>query len=78
MPIPDFQTAMLPVLRAFGEGAHSVADVLPTLRHEFAITDNEAAQILPSGRITTLQSHAHWARTYLSKAGLLQSPSRNR
>lgn len=77
MPIPDFQTAMLPVLRAFANGAQSVSDVLPALRAEFDITDAEAAQMLPSGRITVLQSRAHWARTYLSKAGLLRSPSRN-
>jgi restriction system protein len=61
MPIPDFQTAMLPVLRA-----------------EFAITDAEAEELIPSGRLTTLQSRAHWARTYLAKAGLLTSPKRNR
>ena len=78
MPIPDFQTAMLPVLRAFNDGAKSVSDVLPTLRKEFGVTDDEAAEVLPSGRVTTLQSRAHWARTYLSKAGLLTSPSRNR
>ncbi len=77
MPIPDFQAAMLPVLRAFGKGAQNVADVLPALRVEFHITDAEAESLLPSGRVTTLQSRAHWARTYLSKAGLLTSPSRN-
>lgn len=78
MTIPDFQTAMLPVLRAFNEGAQSVSDVLPALRKEFSVTDQEAEELLPSGRVTTLQSRAHWARTYLSKAGLLMSPSRNR
>lgn len=54
MPIPDFQTAMLPVLRAFNDGAQSVSDVLPVLRAEFAITDAEAEELIPSGRITTL------------------------
>jgi restriction system protein len=78
MPIPDFQTAMLPVLRAFNNGAQSVADVLPSLQAEFGVTEQEAEELLPSGRVTTLQSRAHWARTYLSKAGLLSSPNRNR
>ena len=41
------------------------------------LSDEEAEVLLPSGRTTTLQSRAHWARTYLSKAGLLSSPSRN-
>lgn len=69
---------MLSVLRAFDQGAQSVAEVLPSLRKEFSISDEEAERTLPSGRITTLQSRAHWARTYLSKAGLLSSPGRNR
>ncbi|WP_182442271.1 winged helix-turn-helix domain-containing protein [Cereibacter sphaeroides] len=42
-----------------------------------AVTDDEAAELIPSGRITVLQCRAHWVRTYLSKAGLLESPRRN-
>ncbi len=38
MPIPDYQTLMLPVLRAFAQGAQNVAQVLPQLQQEFAIT----------------------------------------
>ena len=68
---------MLPTLRAFKDGATSVSDVLPALIRQFAITPAEAGEIIPSGRLTTLQSRAHWARTYLSKAGLLISPKRN-
>jgi restriction system protein len=77
MPIPDYETLMLPVLRMFSDGMKNVAECLPRLRSEFGITDEEAAELLPSGRITVLQSRAHWARTYLSKAGLLESPKRN-
>lgn len=78
MPIPDYETLMLPVLRLFGAGAaKNVSDCIPHLRTEFAISDNEANQLIPSGRVTVLQSRAHWARTYLSKAGMLNSPRRN-
>lgn len=68
---------MLPVLRLFGDGAQNVADCLPRIRSEFGITNEEAEQVLPSGRMTVLASRVHWARTYLSKAGLLSSPQRN-
>jgi len=69
---------MLPILRLFAEGAPNVAACLPALQKQFNISDEEAAQLIPSGRNTTiLQSRAHWARTYLSKAGLLVSPRRN-
>lgn len=78
MPVPDYETLMLPVLRLFGEGLPNVAACLPRLRAEFALTEAEAGEFLPSGRVTILQSRAHWARTYLSKAGLLHSPGRNR
>lgn len=77
MPVPDYETLMLPVLRLFEGGAKNVAECVPAIKEEFDITDEEAEELIPSGRITVLQSRTHWARTYLSKAGLLQSPSRN-
>lgn len=77
MPIPDYETLMLPVLRLFAEGAPNVAACIPRLQQQYAISDEEASELLPSGRTTVLQSRAHWARTYLSKAGLLESPKRN-
>lgn len=77
MPVPDYETLMLPVLQLFGSGAKNVAECVPQIRDQFGITDEEAQELIPSGRITVLQSRTHWARTYLSKAGLLHSPSRN-
>ena len=77
MPVPDYETLMLPVLRLIASGAKNVGECVPKLKEEFAISDEEARELIPSGRITVLQSRAHWARTYLSKAGLLHSPKRN-
>lgn len=77
MPIPDYETLMLPVLRLFAGGVRNVSECLPALREQFNITDEEAAVLIPSGRVTLLANRAHWARTYLSKAGLLTSPKRN-
>lgn len=77
MAVPDYQTLMLPVLRLFAAGKSSVRDCLPDLKREFEIDDGEATELLPSGRVTILASRAHWARTYLSKAGLFSSPKRN-
>lgn len=78
MAIPDFQSLMLPLLRLFGEGNTNVAQCLLSLQKEFHISDEEAAELNPSGTMTTFANRTHWARTYLSKAGLLTSPSRNR
>lgn len=77
MPVPDYQSMMLPLLKLIASGRQNVSDCLPDLMQEFCITPEEAEEMLPSGRETYLQNRAHWARVYLAKAGLLQSPRRN-
>lgn len=77
MAIPNYETLMLPVLKLFAEGAPNVAACIPVLQKQFDISDEEASELIPSGTATVLQSRAHWARTYLAKAGLLTSPRRN-
>jgi restriction system protein len=77
MPIPDYETLMLPVLKLFAAGAINVSQCLPEIKAQYNISEDEAAELLPSGRVTLLASRTHWARTYLSKAGLLSSPRRN-
>lgn len=50
MPIPDLQTAMLPLLKHLSDGKeHSNQDTLKTLADHFNLSDNELAQLLPSG-----------------------------
>lgn len=72
MAIPDFQTLMLPVLKtAAGGGEVRIGDVVDQLADVFALTDEERAQLLPSGRQTTFANRVHWAKSYLSKAGLV-------
>ncbi len=79
MAIPDFQSLMLPLLRMLSDGKNAnVTQCLPALQNEFRISDEEAAELNPSGTMTTFANRTHWARTYLSKAGLLTSPGRNR
>jgi len=73
--IPDYQTLMLPVLKLFNEGKTSVKECVPSIKEQFDISDEEAEEIIPSGA-SLLYNRVHWARTYLSKAGLLQSPER--
>jgi restriction system protein len=70
--IPDYQTLMLPVLRLTAQGLGRVPDMLPLLRAEFGLSDADMAQALPKGRTTVIASNSHWARTYMSKAGLVR------
>ena len=77
MAIPDFQTLMLPVLRKSAEGEISIQRVVEELAVEFNLSDDERAALLPSGRQTTFANRAHWAKSYLGKAGLIEMTRRS-
>lgn len=77
MSIPDFQTLMLPVLRKATEGEVSIQTVIESLAEDFGLTDEERAELLPSGRQTTFANRAHWAKSYLGKAGLVALTKRS-
>lgn len=76
--IPDYQTLMLPVLRLAAEGETRVADVAERVAGEFGLTPQEREEMLPSGRQRVLHNRIHWAKFYMSKAGLIVSPVRGR
>ncbi|MCL6553452.1 MAG: restriction endonuclease [Firmicutes bacterium] len=77
MPIPDFQSLMLPLLRRLGDGAeHSLRDLITQLAEEFALTDAERKELLPSRQQPVFDNRVGWARTYMKKAGLLESSRR--
>ena len=77
MALPDFQSLLLPLLRSYADGeTRSIASVSDSLGREFMLTEDELRQLLPSGRQSTFRNRIAWARTYLSKAGLLASPKR--
>ncbi|MBC7255007.1 MAG: restriction endonuclease [Chloroflexi bacterium] len=72
MAIPDFQTLLLPVLRFMGDGQeHSLRETVEVLAQEFNLTQEEREQLLPSGTDSVFDNRVSWARTYLTKAGLL-------
>ncbi|MER8438339.1 restriction endonuclease [Mesorhizobium sp. M1312] len=78
LPIPDYQTLMLPVLRLAAEGEKRVADVADRIADEFGLSQEARQELLPSGRQRLLHNRIHWAKFYMSKAGLIASPARGR
>ena len=73
MAIPDYQTLMLPLLRYAGDGGDcSFREAIEHLAYEFALTDSELAELLPSGAALLFSNRVGWARTYLKYAGLLE------
>ncbi len=70
---------MLPVLRFANRTPN---EAIPTkvlvneMAKEFALSDDDLREMLPSGISTTLGNRVGWASTYLKKAGLLSAPKR--
>lgn len=76
MAIPDYQTLMLPVLRLAAEGEWRVPMAAEKIADEFALTEQEREELLPSGRQKLLHNRIHWAKFYMTKAGLIETPRR--
>ena len=77
MPIPDYQTLMLPVLRLLADGAdHAAGSVIDAMSAEFDLTAEEREQLAGSQRISLMASRVHWAMTCLAQAGLTERPRR--
>lgn len=76
MPIPDYQTLMLPVLRLAAEGDWRVPMAAEKIADEFQLTQQEREELLPSGRQKVLHNRIHWAKFYLMKAGLIETSKR--
>lgn len=77
MAIPDYQSLMLPLLKFISDGReHSSSEAIDHLADEFQLTSEEREALLQSGAQFTFANRVGWARTYLKKAGLLDSPRR--
>lgn len=77
MSIPKFQELMLPLLKLLEEGKErSIREAIETLAAQFKLTPEERQTLLPSGQQPVFDNRVGWARTYLKKAGLLESPRR--
>jgi restriction system protein len=77
MSIPDYQTVMLPFLKAIADrNEHPLHEVIEALSKEFNLTDAERRELLPSGGQFIFHNRVGWARTYTKKAGLLSTTKR--
>ena len=76
MAVPDYQSLMLPVLLASTIGEVRIGDAVDRLADQLNLTPEDRAQLLPSGKQTLLGNRVHWAKTYLTKSGLLESTRR--
>ena len=72
MPIPDYQTLMLPLLKIAGDGeVHTKREAVDELATQFGLSEEEQKELLPSGKQGVLDNRVAWARTYLKMALLI-------
>lgn len=68
---------MLPLLQVFADGQeHELKEAIAKLAADFRLTDEERKELLPSGRQPIFRNRVGWARTYLKKAGLIETTRR--
>jgi restriction system protein len=76
--IPDYQIVMLPLLQFAGDQQeHSLRETIDALADTFGLTPDERKELLPSGQQAVFDNRVGWARTYLTKACLVQKTRRS-
>lgn len=77
MAVPKYDELMKPLLIAVSDGeTYKMKDVTALLAEQLNLSSDDLAEMLPSGRQTVFKNRVGWAKTYLKKAGLLDSPAR--
>jgi restriction system protein len=76
MAIPDYQSIMLPLLKLLNDDqAHRTVDLINQVGDEFQLSNGERLERLPSGQ-PRLANRVGWARTYMARAGLMETVAR--
>ena len=79
MAIPKFFEFFEGFLHAVQDGElHPAKEVREKVATEMGLTDSDRAEMLPSGKQGIFDNRVHWARTYLDKAGLIETPVRGK
>lgn len=76
MPVPDFQSLMLPVLRATAHGEIDSAELRNRVANDVGLSVADLAEMLPSGRQTTFANRVAWANVFLQRARLIERARR--
>lgn len=79
MPVPDYQTVMLPLLRLTSDGQeHTLVQAADAIADEFNLTDEERKEMLSGSGQLKIYNRVGWSRTYMAKAGLLEAVGRGK
>ena len=77
MPVPKFFEFFGAFLDALKDGnTHSAKEVQETIASAMNLTVADISELLQSRRQTIFSNRVNWAKTYLQKAGLVETPKR--
>lgn len=77
MPLPSYAELMLPMLTWAGDGRkHTVSACRDALARQYQLSEEDLAELTPGGSKTIWVDRISWAKTYLTKAGLLKHVAR--
>ena len=77
MPLPDFQSFLLPALRVFADGKpHGLREAREYVSQQLQLDPDSRALLLADRRTPVYVSRTDWAITYLHRAGALARPER--
>ena len=77
MAVPKFYEFFGAFLEALRDGEpHPMKEVKESVAKQMGMSEEDLAQMVPSGKQTTFSNRVNWARTYLNKAGLITTPVR--
>src|SRR6478609_10520249 len=77
MAVPDYETLMQPTLAALSDGtSRTRSQIREAVARAVGVSEEDLAELLPSGKATVFGSRVGWALTYMSQAGLVTRPKR--
>lgn len=75
--LPKYHELMRPLLLLTADGQnHTIREAATAISQQLSITDRQLKVMLPSGQQTVFENRLGWARTYLTKAGMLEKVGR--
>jgi len=77
MAVPPFHAFLQPLLELVADGREvRFSDAQDLLAERLNVSPEEQAELLPSGKQRRFANRVGWAKTYLTKAGLVETPRR--
>ena len=76
MAVPKYDKFMPAIIRCLGDGKiHTLKELTEYCANEFMLSASDRAETISSGQ-NKLHNRVGWAKSYLNKAGLIESPKR--